>query len=182
MMLLNGLYYSLMVHFISLDSGVPYNVSIAVNNSAGVGEKCVSTDFIDENSKYSTFVVISNKSHWFVLFHHPAPPTNILNGLTLTRSEDNREINITWNVLPLNEAMGFVTLRITFSPASNGRRKRQASSMNECNTSPCDDISYETGSVRITGLNPSENYQVSVTPVNGESETGMPVVMESQGV
>ena len=83
---------------------------------------------------------------------------------------------MTWTVLPLDQAKGFITLSITFGPLAftNGleaRQKRQTS--NECSQSPCQ-IPYEQGSVRITGLNPQQDYFIVVVPRNEEGEIGTP--------
>ena len=106
-----------------------------------------------------------------------APPSNILNDFSSSSdSTDSSAILLTWTVLPLDQAKGFVTLSVTFGPLSftnerEARRKRQTA--NECSRSPCQ-ILYEQGRVRITGLDPQQTYYVIVIPQNEEGEIGTP--------
>ena len=88
--------------------------------------------------------------------------------------------------MPLDEVMGFVTLTITFLPSgilSVGSRKRQTTTATtvECTTSPCN-VPYEAGSVRITGLNPTVDYNVEIQPVNGNNEEGVSTLSLVEGM
>ena len=53
-----------------LAPGVPYNVTIAANNSVGVGEECTMTDFTRELREFvifvCAFVVINACSDWWL--------------------------------------------------------------------------------------------------------------------
>ena len=101
------------------------------------------------------------------------PPDNVIEGLTIERSDDGTAIHITWTVLPLSETMAFITLTVIYSPdnlTTEQRRKRQMS-FNQCISSPCD-IPYEQGNARIIGLNTEQRYTVLVIPKNGDQEIG----------
>ena len=106
-----------------------------------------------------------------------APPNNILNDFS--SSFDSSAILLTWTVLPLDQAKGFISLSITFGPLTftnelEARQKRQTS--NECGRSPCQ-ILYEEGSVRITGLASNLDYFIVVVPQNEEGEIGTPTAL-----
>ena len=106
-----------------------------------------------------------------------APPNNILNDFS--SSFDLSDILLTWTVLPLDQAKGFISLSITFGPLTftnelEARQKRQTSS--ECGQSPCK-ILYEEGSVRITGLTSNLDYFIVVVPQNEEGEIGTPTAL-----
>ena len=83
---------------------------------------------------------------------------------------------MTWTVLPLDQTKGFITLSIIFGPLVNkGRQKRQTAgeSTIECSQSPCQ-VSYQQRRVRISGLDPQQDYYFIVIPENEEGETGTP--------
>ena len=84
---------------------------------------------------------------------------------------------LTWTVLPLDQAKGYISLSITFGPLTNtaARQKRQTSGETvECAQSPCQ-VPYEQGRVRILGLDSERDNFIIVIPENEEGEIGTPV-------
>ena len=69
-------------------------------------------------------------------------------------------ITVSWTLLTLEEARGFIQYEVTYRSA-NGQRKRQES----CSSSPCI-VSSSSDSVEITGLDPGTAYSVSVRARN----------------
>ena len=116
-----------------------------------------------------------------------APPSNTLSDfITAHDSFDSSGVLLTWTVLPLDQAKGFITLSITFGPlalANVARGKRQAA--DECSQSPCL-VSYEQGRATITGLDPQQDHFIIAIPENEEGEigtpsaSGIPAVIEQQ--
>ena len=113
--------------------------------------------------------------------HFTAPPRNVLNDLSSSHdgSTDSSAILLTWTVLPLDQAKGFITLSISFGPLVftnelKARQKRQTA--NECSRSPCQ-ILYEQGRASVTGLDSQQNYFIIVVPQNEEGETGTPTAL-----
>ena len=116
-------------------------------------------------------------AHYILFF--TAPSSNVLNDFSSSRARDSSTVLLTWTVLPLDLAKGFITLSITFGPLAftnelEARQKRQTSS--ECGRSPCQ-ILYEEGSVAITGLDSQQDYFIIVVPQNEEGEIGTPVAL-----
>ena len=108
------------------------------------------------------------------------PPSNILTDFTASfeasGSSETRAV-LTWTVLPLDQAKGYISLSITFGPLTNtaARQKRQASGETvECAQSPCQ-VPYEQGRVRILGLDSEQDNFIIVIPENEEGEIGTPV-------
>ena len=109
-----------------------------------------------------------------------APPSNIVDDFSSSRdSIDSSGVLLTWTVLPLDQAKGFITLSIIFGPLAftdelEARQKRQT--VNECSRSPCQ-ILYEHGSISITGLDTQQDFFIIVVPQNEEGETGTPTAL-----
>ncbi len=96
-----------------------------------------------------------------------APPP--VRGLSLSRSSSGSEIDVSWAVLSLVEARGFLNYTISFSTPADQRGRRQNSE--GCVQSPCV-VAMESGGVTIMELDPGSDYLVSVMPVNEENEDG----------
>ena len=108
------------------------------------------------------------------------PPSNILTDLTpsfeASGSSETAAV-LTWTVLPLDQAKGYISLSITFGLLTNtaARQKRQTSGETvECAQSPCQ-VPYEQGRVRILGLDSERDNFIIVIPENEEGEIGTPV-------
>ena len=107
-----------------------------------------------------------------------APPSNILNNFSpYYNLTDSSPVLLSWTILPLDQAKGFITLSITFGPlatANEARQKRQIAT--ECSQSPCQ-VPYEQGRVSITGLDSQQSSFINVVPHNEEGETGTPIAV-----
>ena len=110
------------------------------------------------------------------------PPSSVLSGISpsydsmLSGSLETAAV-LTWTVLPLDQAKGYISLSITFGPLTNtaARQKRQTSGeIVECAQSPCQ-VPYEQGRVRILGLDSERDNFIIVIPENEEGEIGTPV-------
>ena len=127
----------------------------------------------DYNYDTSLVYCITNNCTLFT-----APPSNILNNLTSPYNPtDSSSVLLSWTVLPLDQAKGFITVSITFGPlatANEARYKRQTAT--ECSQSPCQ-IPYEQGRVSIIGLDSQQSYFIIVVPQNEEGETGTPIAL-----
>ena len=154
---------------------------VYAENINGRGSYCITTDFGDQLSMYKDstvliFTLILGTLH----SHFTAPSRNVLNGFSSSRdSTDSSAILLTWTVLPLDQAKGFITLSITFGPLAftnelETRQKRQTA--NECSRSPCQ-ILYEEGRASVTGLDSQEDYFIIVVPQNEEGEIGTPTAL-----
>ena len=98
--------------------------------------------------------------------------------MTVLRSDDGREILVSWTPLTLVEAKSLIWFyRLTFDPVSVGRKRQTGAT---CSQSPCDVPGTEI-SVMITGLDPSTSYVVQVSVVNGGGQRGPSVVVIAEG-
>ena len=96
--------------------------------------------------------------------------------MTTLRTDDGREILVSWTPLTLVEAKSLIQFyRVIFDPVS---RKRQSGAT--CSQSPCDVPGTEI-SVMITGLDPSTSYVVQVSVVNGGGQRGPSAVVIAEG-
>ena len=102
-----------------------------------------------------------------------APPSNILDNLTSYDSDNSSSVLLTWTVLPLDQTKGFISLSISFGPlVSTSPRKRQTSGEStECSQSPCQ-VSYDKGTVRISGIDTRKDHFIFVIPENEKGEIG----------
>ena len=101
----------------------------------------------------------------FILYTAPPFPSNV----TVLRSDDGREILVSWTPLTLVEAKSLIQFyRVTFDPVSVSRKRQSGAT---CSQSPCDVPGAEI-SVMITGLDPSTSYVVQVFVVNGGGSEG----------
>ena len=99
------------------------------------------------------------------------PTLEDIPGLQVVRSDSGTSIDVSWQVLSLEEARGFLQYLVRFQPVT-GRGKRQEA----CTQSPCR-VNMEQGRISITGLDAATNYTVSVQLVNGEEELGETIIM-----
>ena len=146
---------------------------VYAENINGRGSYCITTDFGDQLG----MILCSIMTRTYQYFLFIAPPSNItINDFSSSHdSADSSAILLTWTVLPLDQAKGFITLSISFGPLAftNGletRQKRQTTA-NECSRSPCQ-ILYEQGRVSITGLDSQQDFFIIVVPQNEEGEIG----------
>ena len=94
--------------------------------------------------------------------------------MTTVRSNDGREILVSWTPLTPVEAKSLIQFyRVTFDPVS-GSRKRQSGAT--CSQSPCDVPGIDI-SVVIIGLDPGTSYTVQVSVVNGGGQQGTSVMV-----
>ena len=108
------------------------------------------------------------------------PPMEILEDLTSSydlSGSPQTAVLLTWTVLPLDQARGYISLTITFGPLTitAARQRRQTSGgASECVQSPCQ-VPYEQGRVSILGLNSEQDNFIVIVPENEEGEMGNPV-------
>ena len=94
-------------------------------------------------------------------------------------ANDSSSVLMTWTVLQLDQTKGFITVSIIFGPlVNNGHQKRQTAGESAlgCSQSQCQ-VPYDQGRVRITELDSQQDYFITITPRNEESEEGIPVTV-----
>ena len=97
----------------------------------------------------------------------------------VVRSTAGDTLTVTWDVLTLTQARGFVNYTVTFEPSTNNRKRRQ-SIPGACTVSPCT-VSIDQGNVVIVNVDPATTYDITVTPTNEKSLSGDSAIATSQG-
>ena len=144
---------------------MPYNVSIAAVNRAGLGAINVMILFTRELGKMMHLLLIVMNYYFSTV-----PSTSPMNVRAIRTTAT--VMMVSWRPLTLAEARGFVShYTVTYSPQIiSGRRKRQAAMVEVVS-------GMDTNAVTIGGLDPDTVYSVHMSATTGGGDGAISVII-----
>jgi hypothetical protein len=137
--------------------GIPYNVSVAAVNGAGVGQFSKLINFTKELGELTWLTMqrsILNIVNYIIV---PDTPRDV----SVMRSSATVMV-VSWIPLNYTEARGFIShYTVTYSPMRNGRKRQGIDNMNQ--TVP----GMDANTTRIERLDANTDYIVQVSATNG---------------